>query len=110
MEMETEQPKESPALEFEIQGEVWYWKGPAPFHFLTLDEEASRTLKDIAGLVTYGWGMIPVSARIGSTRFTTSLFYKDNRYVLPVKTNVRNAEDIKEGNLVTAHIEVTIKN
>jgi len=42
--------------------------------------------------VSYGWGMIPVTATIGSTEWTTSLFPKDGGYVVPVKDATRRAE------------------
>ena len=97
------------SLSFEFSGAIWYWKGPSPFHFLTVPEAQSRELKAIVHLVTYGWGMIPVRARIGGTRFTTSLFHKDGLYVLPVKESVRRAEDVAEGDHVTAWFEVKVR-
>jgi hypothetical protein len=54
----------------------------------------------VASLVTYGWGVIPVSARIGRTTWTTSLFPKDGGYLLPVKAVVRRAERIDLGDEV----------
>ena len=42
--------------------------------------------------MTYGWGMIPVAAQIGGTRWTTSLFPKDGGYVVPLKDLVRKGE------------------
>ena len=35
--------------------------------------------------MTYGWGMIPVSARIGKTAWKTSLFPKDGLYIAPLR-------------------------
>ena len=96
-------------LSFEFSGAIWYWKGPAPYHFLTVPEAQSSELKAIVHLVTYGWGMIPVHARIGSTSFTTSLFHKDGLYVLPIKDSVRKAEGVGEGDHVAARIEVKIQ-
>ena len=90
----------------EFSGAIWYWRGPSPYHFLTIPEAQSRELKAIVPLVTYGWGMIPVQAQIGRTQFTTSLFHKDGLYVLPIKDSVRKAEGIDEGDQVTARIEV----
>jgi Domain of unknown function (DUF1905) len=94
---------------FELSGTIWYWKGPSPYHFLTVPEAQSSELKAIVHLVTYGWGMIPVQARIGSTGFTTSLFRKDGLYVLPIKDSVRKAEGVEEGDQVTACIEVKVQ-
>lgn len=56
--------------------------------------------------VTYGWGMIPVTARIGSTSWTTSLFPKDGRYIVPLKVVVRRAEGIDDGDVVSVELEV----
>ena len=36
-------------------------------------------------MATYGWGVIPVVARIGDVEFETSLFPKDGGYLLPLK-------------------------
>jgi hypothetical protein len=44
--------------------------------------------------------VIPVSARIGRTTWTTSLFPKDGGYLLPVKAVVRRAERIDLGDEV----------
>ncbi len=90
----------------EIKGEIWYWKGPAPHYFVTVPAKESQGLKEIAGLVTYGWGMIPVIVRIGKTEWTTSLFPKEGRYIVPIKANVRKAENLEEGDTVLAQLEV----
>ena len=44
--------------------------------------------------VSYGWGVIPVEARIGEITFTTSLFPKDGRYLLPLRDAVRRPQGI----------------
>lgn len=90
----------------DITGEIWYWKGPAPHHFVTVPEKESRELKEIAKLVTYGWGMIPVNVTIGSTEFYTALWEKDGRYIVPIKAVVRRSEKLEEGDTVTARLEV----
>ncbi len=104
--MSKQSTKQDALLELEFSGIIWYWRGPSPFHFLTVPEAQSQELKAILSLVSYGWGMIPVQAQIGKTVFTTSLFHKDGLYVLPLKDSVRKAECIDEGDQVTAHIAV----
>lgn len=39
--------------------------------------------------MTYGWGMIPVTAQIGETGWKTSLFPKNGWYIVPVTTITR---------------------
>ena len=95
-------------MELTFRGEVWFWRGPSPFHFVTVPEDESAELQATAANVTYGWGMIPVEARIGSTRWTTSLFPKNGGYVVPVKDLVRNADQIDVGDTVTVRLVVDV--
>lgn len=92
----------------EFSGIIWYWRGPAPFFFVTIPEEHSRNIKAVSALVTYGWGVIPVYVRIGRTDFKTSLFPKDGLYLVPLKDSVRKAEDLEEGDEVTIRLEVRL--
>jgi hypothetical protein len=93
-------------MTIEFSGEVWMWKGPAPWYFVTVPEKQSQELKEIMTAVTYGWGMIPVNVRLGKTEWTTSLWPKDGRYILPLKAVVRKAEGFCEGDEITAQLEV----
>ena len=91
---------------FEFSGKIIYWRGPSPFFFVTVPGKQSRDIKAISSLVTYGWGVIPVHVRIGKTEFTTSLFPKDGRYLVPIKVIVRKAENLEEGDKVTVRLEI----
>jgi hypothetical protein len=94
------------AMNLEFNGKIWYWKGPAPFFFVTVPEKQARELKAISTAVTYGWGMIPVTVRIGKTEWTTSLFPKDGSYIVPIKDRVRIAEQLEEDDSVLLRLEV----
>jgi uncharacterized protein DUF1905 len=93
-------------MEIEFNGKIWFWKGPAPWFFVTVPEQQSHDIKAISGIVTYGWGVIPALVRIGKTEFQTSLFPKDGRYLVPIKASVRKAEDLEEGDNVTIRLEI----
>ncbi len=93
-------------MNIEFTGPIWFWKGPAPWYFVTVPAEQSADIKAISGFVTYGWGVIPVRVRIGQTAWTTSLFPKDDRYLVPIKASVRQAENLAEGDEVTIRLEV----
>ena len=88
----------------EFTGEIWEWRGPAPFYFVTVPEAESHALHAVSTLVSYGWGVIPVRARIGDTEWETSLFPKDGRYLVPLKVVVRKAEGLEEGDIVTVRL------
>lgn len=91
-------------LELEFSGEIWHWRGPAPYYFVTVPEEESQEIRDVADALTYGWGMVPVQVRIGSTAWRTSLWPKDGRYIVPLKDKVRMAEGLEEGETVTIRL------
>lgn len=93
-------------MNVQVTGELWFWKGPAPWHFVTVPEPECAELEAASALVSYGWGMIPVRAVIGDTTWTTSLFPKDGQYLVPVKTAVRKAEGLEVGDPVTVHLTV----
>jgi hypothetical protein len=90
----------------EFTGEIWYWRGPSPYHFVTVPAEQSRGLKAISKFVTYGWGVIPVVVRIGNTEWKTSLFPKDDLYIVPIKDSVRKEENLGQGDTVTLQLVV----
>ncbi len=87
---------------------MWFWRGPSPFHFITVPEAECGELQAASSLVTYGWGMVPVTAQIGATEWKTSLFPKDGRYIVPVKDLVRNAEGLEVGDMVTVRLAVDV--
>ncbi|MGA7193053.1 MAG: DUF1905 domain-containing protein [Anaerolineales bacterium] len=93
-------------MKIEFSGKIWFWRGPAPFFFVTIPAKESCEIKSISRIVTYGWGVIPVYVRIGKTEWKTSLFPKDGRYIVPIKASVREAENLDEGDKVTIQLEV----
>jgi hypothetical protein len=93
-------------MNIEFNGKIWFWKGPAPWYFVTVPAEQSDDIKAISASVTYGWGVIPVQVRIGKTKWTTSLFPKDDRYLVPIKASIRKAEKLEEGDNVTIQLKV----
>lgn len=94
------------SMSFEFSGTLWYWHGPAPWYFVTVPEQQCHELQAISRFVTYGWGMIPAQVQIGKTTWRTSLFPKDGRFIVPIKANVRKAEQLQEGDDVTVRLDV----
>jgi len=87
-------------MQMRVRGEIWHWRGPSPFHFVTIPAKQSAEIKALSSALTYGWGVIPVAGTIGATRFTTSLFPKDGAYLVPIKDAVRRAENLELGDRV----------
>lgn len=93
-------------MELEFAGEIWFWRGPAPHHFITVPEDESEILRDEAAFVSYGWGMIPVTVRIGESEFETSLFPKDGGYIVPIKLAVRRTEGLTVGDVPAVQLRL----
>lgn len=87
----------------ECSGALWYWRGPAPHSFVTVPEEHCVALRGVAGLVSYGWGMIPVRLRVGDNVWRTSLFPKDGRYLV-----VQQAEQLAAGDTVSLRLDLQV--
>jgi hypothetical protein len=94
------------SIETEFSGELYHWRGPAPYHFIKLPEGAAAGLRDLSTAVTYGWGMIPFRVRIGASVWETSLFPKDGSYVLPIKDAIRKTEGLTLGDTVTVELAI----
>ena len=95
-------------MDLRFSGEVFYWRGPAPYHYVTVPKRASAEIAAVAAAVTYGWGVIPVTASIGDTSWETSLFPKDGLYLVPLKVRVRTAEDIELGDVVDLTLRIDV--
>lgn len=95
-------------MDLRFEGEVVWWRGPAPFHFVRVPDEEAAALRAAASLVSYGWGVIPVAVTLGSTRWTTSLFPRDGGYLVPVKDAVRRAEDVELGDTVALRLTLDV--
>lgn len=93
-------------VDTQFSAEVWEWRGPAPYFWVTLPEDECAHVRAEAAAATYGWGAIPVRARIGSTEWETSLLPKDGAYVLPLKNAVRSAEGFGDGDTVTVAMSI----
>ncbi|MGN6576629.1 MAG: DUF1905 domain-containing protein [Nocardioides sp.] len=91
--------------DFEFEGAVVEWRGPAPYYFVAIPEEESEDIKFAAKGIEY-WGQVPVMVSIEDTDFTTALFPKDGRYLLPLKDAVRSTIDAEVGQVVTVALSV----
>jgi hypothetical protein len=93
-------------MNIECTGPIWYWRGPAPWYFVAVPAAQCQALRAVSATVSYGWGMIPATVRIGQTAYKTSLWPKDGGYIVPIKASVRKAEKLEEGDEVTVRLEV----
>ena len=87
-------------MDWVFDGKVIEWRGPAPYFFVVMPESDSAELKEAARSLIY-WGQVPVHVVIGNTEFSTAVFPKDGRYLVPLRAAIRKAEGIDEGDVVS---------
>ncbi|KOU66803.1 hypothetical protein ADK57_17590 [Streptomyces sp. MMG1533] len=96
-------------MEFVFSGRVIEWRGPSPYYFVPVPDEESADIREVAAMATYGWGVIPVEARIGEVAFTTSLFPRQGGYLLPLKNAVRKPQGLSAGDEVAVEMAVRLQ-
>ena len=92
----------------EFKGKIFHWRGPAPYLFVAVPDKESADIRSVSKLVTYGWGVIPATVKVGKTEWTTSLFPKEGRYLVPIKMVVQKAENLKEGDEIKLRLELRL--
>lgn len=92
--------------EFQFEAKVIHWRGPSPFFFAPIPSQCGEEIRRISKFVTYGWGMIPVEATIRGVAFSTSLFPKDESYLLPLKANVKRKLDLTAGDMISVEMGI----
>ncbi|MEV4777333.1 DUF1905 domain-containing protein [Microbacterium sp. LWH12-1.2] len=93
-------------MQLRFSGEIWFWRGPAPFHFVTVPPAEAEMIHDVSTVVTYGWGMIPASVTIGASTVTTALWPKDGGYIVPIKKALQDREDIGVDDVVDILLDI----
>ena len=93
-------------MKLKFTSTVIEWRGPAPFYFVPVPEEESQKIKAVSKLISYGWGVMPITATLGKTTWTTALFPKDGRYLLPIKNDLRFGEKLSVDDGVEVTLEV----
>ena len=89
-------------------GDMFEWRGPAPFYFVRVPDDEAAQIAEVASMVTYGWGVIPVTVSIGATTATTSLFPKDGGYLVPLKNSVRLPEKLLVGDIAEVTLAIAV--
>ena len=95
-------------MQLRFSGEIWFWRGPAPFHFVTVPPAESEMIGEVASVVTYGWGMIPASVTIGDTTVTTALWPKDGGYIVPIKKAIQDAEGVAVDDVIEVELAIDV--
>lgn len=94
-------------LTFDFDATAWEWTGKGAWTFVTLPVETAQDIRYFSG-PRRGFGSVRVEARLGDSRWKTSIFpdKKRNSFLLPLKAAVRRAENITTGS--TVHVSLRL--
>lgn len=95
---------------FRFRSELWLHSGEAAWHFVTVPTEVGKEISETTVGERRGFGSVKVRATIGSTTWPTSLFPDSDSgsFVLPVKKEVRRAEDLEDGDQVDVSVALVL--
>ncbi|NUR98773.1 MAG: DUF1905 domain-containing protein [Kribbellaceae bacterium] len=93
--------------EYEFTAPLWLWPGEGSWYFVTVPEDISDEITDLTEGRRKGFGSVRVAVTVGGSSWQTSVFpTKDGTYVLPVKKQIRRAENLAEGTPVETALEL----
>jgi hypothetical protein len=97
-------------VSYRFEAQLWRWQGDAPasWVFITLPADVAFGIRCAVQDRAKAFGSVRVTARIGATLWTTSLFpdKRSGSYLLPVKAAVRRAENLHDGDMVSVDLTV----
>ena len=87
---------------------LWVHHGDGGWHFVTLPRDVADDLRDLGGPRGPGFGSIRVTATVGVSTWDTSVFpdTATGSFLLPVKKDVRRANDLVPGDAVEVQLRV----
>lgn len=95
---------------YTFTAQLWLYPGmTGNWHFVSLPKKDAAEIKKTFGASARGWGSLRVGARIGTTKWKTSIFpdKKNDTYLLPVKADVRIREHIVARDKVSVWVMIT---
>lgn len=95
-------------IKYEFMAEPWQYAGPGGWHFVSLPKTISTEIRNFFKQEEAGWGRLKTTAKIGTSEWKTAVWFdtKMNTYILPLKAEIRKAENIVVGK--TVHVAIWI--
>lgn len=95
---------------YKIEAKIFKWQGKGAWYFVRIEKETAEKIKESFGMYSRGWGSLPVNVTIGNSTWKTSIFPdKKDTYLLPIKSQIRKAENTQEGDILNITLEIAIE-
>lgn len=95
---------------FKLKGKIGRFPGVAAWHFTIIPKKDSAIIKSRFSDLKRGWGSLVVLVSTNNTKWRTSIFpdTKTGTYILPVKKEILNKENISEGKSIVYTLEIIL--
>lgn len=95
-------------IPFEFEATLWKAGGNSGWHFVTLPQRLSTEIRELFQKEEEGWGRLPVMALIRDTSWDTAIWFdtKNNRYLLPIKSEIRKKKNIQVGDTLFIRLKI----
>lgn len=92
-------------MRIRFDAEIYEWQARRNWFFVDVPPEPSADIGDRPRMPR-GFGAVRVTATVGATTWSTSIFPSGEVYVLPLKRAVLVAEGIGEGDAIEVRLDV----
>lgn len=93
-------------IPFDFDATLWKAAGNSGWHFVSLPIPLSKEIRDHFQIEEEGWGRLPVRAMMDGLTWDTAIWFdtKNDRYLLPLKSEIRKKKNIAVGTTVTIRL------
>lgn len=100
---------ERPALELDLEGPLELWpERRDTWVFVAVPAESHDAVTEVFDADPRGFRSVRVLASIDDEEWRTGLFlYRDGRWTLPIKADVRRRHHLGVGDIVRVHVSVS---
>jgi hypothetical protein len=93
-------------IKYEFSAKIWRHAAPDSWYFVSLPVHFSKEIRENLKWQEEGWGRLKATAKIGASLWKTAIWFdtKMNTYLLPLKTEIRNKENLETGKTVEVMI------
>lgn len=93
---------------YSLTSKILVYPGMSGWRFLIIPTDTAKEIKENFGNRAKGWGSLPVTVTLKSSVWQTSIFpdKRSGTYLLPLKAQIRKAEEIIDSDVVSFTIKI----
>ena len=95
-------------MKYAFASQLYLWSAQDSWHFANLPADISEEIREVSASFRRGFGAVRVDVTCGTSTWRTSVFpdSKAGCYILPVKAEVRNKQNLIAGDSASFEVEL----